>query len=117
MSDVKLATAQFEGRVPVTAKSTVEKRHETFPAGSVRVATDQPLGDLAMLLLEPASPDSFFRWGFFDSTLQPTEYVEEYVMEPMAAKMMADDPALAKEFEQKLIDDAEFRSNPDARLQ
>jgi hypothetical protein len=49
--------------------------------------------------------------------LQRTEYVEEYIMEPMAAKMMAEDPALAKEFEQKLINDAAFRLNPEERLQ
>ena len=117
MSAVKPGTELYEGRVPVTATATPEKRSERFAAGSVRVPTDQPLGDLAMLLLEPASPDSFFQWGFFNSILQQTEYVEEYIMEPMAAKMMAEEPALAKEFEQKLIDDAAFRSNPEERLQ
>jgi hypothetical protein len=117
MSAVKLGTEPYEGHVAVSAIATPEKRSEIFAAGSVRVPTDQPLGDLAMMLLEPASPDSFFQWGFFNSTLQQTEYVEEYIMEPMAAKMMKEDPALAKEFEQKLIDDAAFRSNPEERLQ
>ena len=36
---------------------------------------------------------------------------------PYSTKMMAEDPALAKELEQKLIDDAVFRSNPEERLQ
>ena len=48
---------------------------------AVRVPTDQPLGDLAILLLEPAAPDSFFAWGFFNEILQPTEYVEGYVID------------------------------------
>lgn len=117
VSEVKLATEAYEGRIAVTANVTPEKRRETYAAGSVRVPTDQPLGDLAVLLLEPASPDSFFQWGFFDSVLQPTEYVEAYIMEPMAVRMMAEDPALAKEFEQKLIDDAAFRSSATERLQ
>jgi hypothetical protein len=106
----------FEGHVPLTATTDRERRRETFPAGSVRVPTDQPLGDLAMVLLEPACPDSFFRWGFFLEALQPTEYAEAYVMEPMAKAMLAADPKLRAEFEQRLQDDRDFRDNPQARL-
>ncbi len=111
------AATPFEGRIRVSATPVVEKRRETFPAGSVRVPTDQPLGDLAMLLLEPESPDSFFQWGFFHGVFQRTEYVEGYVMEPMAERMLAEDPALKAEFEKKLADDEEFAGNPRERLQ
>jgi hypothetical protein len=95
----KLASQVFEGRVRVSARFEPERRRETFPPGSVRVPTDQDLGDLAVLLLEPASPDSYFAWGFFHEVLQPTEYVEPYVMEPMAERMLAGDPALRADFE------------------
>jgi murein tripeptide amidase MpaA len=115
-SDPKFATSQFEGHVRVTATETMEKRRERFPAGSVRVRTDQPLGTLATLMLEPASPDSLFQWGFFHSILNPTEYVEGYIIEPMAEKMLAEDPKLAEEFQRKVENDAEFRANPRARL-
>ena len=70
-----------------------------------------------MLLLEPSSPDSFFQWGFFHSILSPTEYVEGYIMEPMAERMLAEDPKLAEEFRKKVETDATFRGNPTARLQ
>ena len=86
-----------------------------FPPGSVRVPTDQPLGDLAILLLEPGSPDSFFQWGFFLSILQPTEYVEPYVMEPLAAEMLAQSPTLTAAFQKKLEDPA-FAGDAKARL-
>jgi hypothetical protein len=109
--------AQFEGHVRVTAPATTERRRERFPAGSVRVPTDQPLGTLAVLLLEPSSPDSLFQWGFFNSILTPTEYVENYIMEPMAERMLAEDPKLAAEFHEKVENDAEFRGNAQARLQ
>lgn len=115
LSDPKVATAQFEGHARVTATATPEKRNETFPAGSVRVSTDQPLGVLATLLLEPSSPDSLFQWGFFNSILSPTEYVEAYIMEPMAEKMLAEDPQLAAEFQKKVESDGTFRGR--ARLQ
>ncbi|MEA2492029.1 MAG: hypothetical protein QOH21_3821 [Acidobacteriota bacterium] len=111
------ATPQFEGRVRVTAPARAERRRERFPAGSVRVPTDQPLGTLAVLLLEPSAPDSFFQWGFFDSILAVTEYIEGYIIEPMAERMLADDPKLAAEFHEKIANDPAFRGDPRARLQ
>jgi hypothetical protein len=105
----KLAVQPFEGRVGVKARFEPEVRTETFAPGSLRVPTDQPLGDLLMLLLEPASPDSYFAWGFFHEVLQPTETVESYVMEPMAERMLAEDPALRAEFSKWL---AEGLRNP-----
>src|SRR6185436_9862729 len=85
--------------------------------GSVRVSTDQPLGTLAALMLEPASPDSLFQWGFFNSILSPTEYVEPYIMEPMAERMLAENPKLAAEFAKKVESDDAFRADARARLQ
>jgi hypothetical protein len=67
--DPKLASEAFEGRVAVTATFTAERRRERFAPGSVRVPTDQPLGELAVVLLDPSSPDSFFQWGFFSEIL------------------------------------------------
>ncbi len=116
LTEPKLETEAFEGHVRVQAKPVVEERTERFPAGSVRVSTDQPLGDLAVVLLEPASPDSFFQWGFFHEVLQETEYIEPYVIEPMAERMLAADPKLAAEFREKLANDATFRGSARARL-
>ncbi|HEX6088421.1 MAG TPA: M14 family metallopeptidase [Thermoanaerobaculia bacterium] len=113
----KFGAAQFEGHVRVTATEKPERRRERFPAGSVRVSTDHHLGSLVTLLLEPSSPDSLFQWGFFNSILAPTEYVESYIMEPMAAAMLAEDPKLAEEFRMKIGSDAAFRGDPRARLQ
>jgi hypothetical protein len=111
-------TAQpFEGRHLVTTKVKPETRTETFPAGSVRVPTDQPLGDLVVALLEPESSDSFLSWGFFPEITQRTEYIEGYVIAPMAEKMLADDPKLKAEFEAKLAADPKFAADPTARLQ
>ena len=106
----------FEGHVQVSAKPVAIQRTEHFPAGSIRVPTSQPLGDLAAVLLEPSSPDSFFQWGFFDQVLQQTEYIEGYILEPMAERMLASDPQLAEEFRQKLESDEAFRASPKDRL-
>jgi hypothetical protein len=108
---------QFEGHVRVTAPIAAEKRRERFPAGTLRISTNQDLGTLAVLLLEPSSPDSLFQWGFFHSILQPTEYFEAYIMEPMAERMLAEDPKLAEDFRKKVESDPAFRANARGRLQ
>jgi hypothetical protein len=117
LTDAELGDQPFEGHVRATAVATPERRRETFPRGSVRVPTDQPLGDLVVLLLEPAAPDSFFQWGFFHEVLSRTEYVEGYVMEPLAERMLEEDPELRQAFLAKLQSDREFRSDPRARLE
>jgi hypothetical protein len=116
-SDVTFEPEPFEGRVRVTAKATRQMRRERFAPGSVRVPTDQPLGTLAMLLLEPASPDSFFQTGFFHWTLQRTEYAEGYIIEPMAERMLATDPALRAKFEKALRDDPKLAASRGERLE
>jgi len=109
-------THPFEGRHTLRTGVKVETRAETFPAGSVRVATDQPLGDLAIALLEPESDDSLFAWGFFLELLQRTEYIEGYAVAPMAERMLAEDPKLKAAFEAKLANDADFAANSSARM-
>lgn len=106
----------FEGHARLSTGTRSEVRTERYPAGSVRITTDQPLGDLVMLLLEPGSSDSFLQWGFFHEILDRTEYAEAYVLEPLAEKMLAADPALAAEYRKKVADDEEFRKDSWARL-
>lgn len=116
LQDPKFEAQPFEGHVRVSARPSIERRKQRFPAGSFRVPTDQPLGDLITVLLEPASPDSFLQWGFFHSIFQRTEYAENYVVEALAEQMLADDPALRQEFEQRLATDEAFRASPEQRL-
>ncbi|HSN49494.1 MAG TPA: hypothetical protein VLR29_12100, partial [Flavobacterium sp.] len=104
----------FEGHIQVTGNPIPENRNQSFAAGSVYITTDQPLGDLAMLLLEPKSADSFLSWGFFNPIFQRTEYIEAYVMEPTMKKMLADSPELQKEFDQKKAADPVFANDPNA---
>jgi hypothetical protein len=113
--DPQLEPTPFEGRVRVTSGVTTERRSMTFAAGSARIPTDQPLGTLVTLLLEPQSADSFFQWGFFHAVLQRTEYSEAYVTDPLAEKWMEKDADLKQRFEQKLLQDAEFVADPQAR--
>jgi len=118
LDDPRLATRANEGHVAVAISGvTPERRNWTFPTGSVRVSTDQPLGDVAILLLEPQSSESFFAWGLFPEVLSRVEYIEGYAIAPLAEAMLAADPALKSEFDAKLAAEPDFAANGDARLQ
>jgi murein tripeptide amidase MpaA len=116
LSEPKLQSAN-EGHVPLQAKFAHEQHIEIMPAGSVRVPSAQPLGLLAAAMLEAESPESLLAWNYFPHILQRTEYMEGYVIAPMAEKMMADDPALKAVFEAKLAADPVFARDPAARLE
>jgi dipeptidyl aminopeptidase/acylaminoacyl peptidase len=49
-----------------TATVAMRRERRDLPTGSVVVRTAQPLGNLAVYLLEPASDDGFATWNFFD---------------------------------------------------
>ena len=46
-----------------------ERRRVTPPPGLLLVRAAQPLGNLALYLLEPESDDGFARWGFLDDRI------------------------------------------------
>jgi hypothetical protein len=116
LTQPKWATASFENRVTLTCKQTPVKETRTYPTGSVLVPMAQEAANVAIHLLEPNGPDSFVYWGFFDSIFEQKEYGEGYIVEKVARKMLAKDPNLQKEFDEKLKDPA-FAKNPRARLQ
>ncbi len=92
------------------------RRTMTFPPGSALVYLDQPAARVVLHLLEPDGPDSLVRWGYLDAILEPKEYAEDRVMEVMARDLMASQPKLKEEFEQKLAADPAFAASARARL-
>lgn len=88
----------------------------TIPAGSYIVPLNQRLSKVAINWLEPAAPDSAMRWGFFDAIFEQKEYGEGYVLEKLAREMLAKDPALKAEFENRIETDPKFEASPYARL-
>jgi hypothetical protein len=96
----KWSPGPVEGRLRVeecAARDGVEEMD--FPAGSVLVPMDHRRARLVAHLLEPASPDSLLRWGFFNAVFEQKEYGESYVTEALARRMLAEDPGLKARFE------------------
>lgn len=112
IDEYTLATQQYEGRVRYNdVKLTSRSIKKTYPAGTYSISTDQPLGSLIVLLLEPQSPDGFLQWGYFNSIFSITEYIEDYVIEPLAAQMLEADQDLKKRFEEKMKSDSAFANS------
>jgi hypothetical protein len=114
VTDVEIANPNWEGRAIPSGTFVLETHRVTYRSGDVRVPTDQPLGTLAVTLLEPEGEASFFAAGFFNTVLQSHEYTENYVMVPYAERMLAEVPGLRDAFEAKRRDDPAFATDSEA---
>lgn len=113
VNDFKMVSQPYEGLMRIQSFDLDKKyRKVTLQPGSVKISTSQALGELAVILLEPESVDSFFQWGYFNTILAQTEYMETYVMEPMAMQMLEKDPELKKRFEEEKAKDEQFAKSP-----
>ncbi|WP_430456050.1 M14 family metallopeptidase [Rheinheimera sp.] len=115
-SSHELASRSFEGRVGVKATFTPNWSEFALPAGTVRVSTDQPLGALAVALLQPEGPDSLFSWGFFHGMFERTEYFETYAMLPWIEQELKTNKTLATDFAAAVKADAKLAKDGQARL-
>ncbi|MFH1844830.1 MAG: M14 family metallopeptidase [bacterium] len=102
----------YEGRHPATFQTERMTEEREFPAGSYLVDMRQRAARVAAHVLEPEAPDSYVYWGFFDAVFTRAEYVESYVIEEMARRMIADDPTLLEELEAAKAADPEFAADP-----
>jgi len=107
----------FEGRVNVTFDQKLVKEKIEIPAGSWWIPMKQRRARLVLSMLEPVAPDALAHWGFLNAVFEGREGAGDYITEPVARRMMADNPEQRKEFEAKLASDPTFAADPRARLQ
>ncbi len=107
----------FEGHY-LHYKTEVTKSIENVSVkkGDFLIKTQQPGVRYILEILEPAAPDSFFNWNFFDAILQQKEGFSPYVWEDMAEKFLNENPEIKKEFEAKKAENLEFAKNWYAQL-
>jgi hypothetical protein len=70
ISRIERAEREFQGHRTVSLEATAARHNRTLPAGSTLISTAQPLGTLAVYLLEPMSEDGLATWNFFDGQLE-----------------------------------------------
>ena len=108
--------ASFESHQPLKISGQWQKQQVNVLSNSLFIPIAQAKANLLMALLEPQAPDSYLSWGFFNNEFERKEYMEDYVAEEVAREMLANNPALQKEFDEKMKDKA-FADSPQQRLE
>lgn len=109
----------YEGRFTLAIDYTVQREKIDFRKGDIIVYTSQPKAKIIAHMLEPKSPTSLVSWGFYNNWARPsTEFwIRLNYMEVKGREMLAKDPALKAEFENKKATDPAFAKDPNAILQ
>jgi hypothetical protein len=106
----------FEGRTRVTLEGAWAAETRTLDQGAIFIPIAQPLAHLIVHLLDPAGPDSFAQWGLFTTAFERKEYMESYVAEELARKMIAADVGLRAQFDAAVAADPELAKSSEKRL-
>jgi hypothetical protein len=121
--NTRFQSASTEGHVMIDFEARLVREKIAIPAGSYWVALKQRRARLVMAMLEPQAPDSLARWGLLNSVFEGGGRggggggIGEYLSEPIARRMMADNPELRRQFEARLAADPPFAADTRARLQ
>jgi hypothetical protein len=89
VDSVLRASRPFQGHTEVQlVGSWTPPTTRVLPAGTYVVRASQPLGILAMYLLEPQSDDGFATWNVLDHAITPgAEYPVVRIVQPLAARL------------------------------
>lgn len=117
IADYKTGERPYEGHY-LHRSVEVEKftRKRIYKKGDFIVYVNQPSNRYIVETLEPAAPDSYFAWNFFDGILQQKEYFSSYVFEDLAVEILEKNPDLKKQLEEKKKADPKFAKNGYAQL-
>ncbi len=90
---VERSALRFEGHNTVDLNVTPRRESRQVAAGTLMVPTAQPLGALAVTLLEPRSEDGLATWNFFDSELQQGhDFPVARLLQPVPISVTAPEP-------------------------
>lgn len=117
IKDYKTRPAAYEGHyLHYNTKISSTTKEIIFRAGDLYIPTNQNGIRYLLETLEAEATDSFFNWNFFDTILQQKEGYSAYVFEDIAAQILAENPTLKEEFDEKMKTDERFEKNPRAQL-
>ena len=109
----------YEGHYLHYKTSVIKRKQKVqFYAGDYVIKTkDQESKRYLAQVLTPGAEDSFFNWGFFDSSLGQKEYFSSYVYDETATIILERNPSLRRAFEAKRQADFDFSQNARAQLE
>jgi hypothetical protein len=109
----KLAARSVQGLVGRQGELARGRERRELAAGTLVISADQPLFELAVQLLDPASAESLWAWGLLGTIEEGKEWIGPPELEDAAARLL-EDAALRAEWERALADPA-FAADPAAR--
>lgn len=114
----KTVDTPYEGHyLHYNTKVIKRKQKVQFYAGDYIIKTDgQDSRRYLAQVLTPGAEDSFFNWGFFDSSLGQKEYFSNYVFDETARRILDRNPSLRRAFDAKRAADFDFSQNARAQL-
>jgi hypothetical protein len=112
LNDFAIGNSNREGRATAGGTPIPEVSTRTYKMNDVKVLTDQPLGTLAVSLLEPTGEGSFFYWGFFNSQFSQAEYGENYIMVPIAEMLLEEYPEVSDAWEAYKLENPGYAEDP-----
>ncbi len=109
----------YEGHYLHYNTSVIKRKQKVqFYAGDYFIKTKgQESRRYLAQVLTPEAEDSFFNWGFFDSSLGQKEYFSSYVYDETARMILERNPSLRRAFEAKRQADFDFSQNARAQLE
>lgn len=116
IDDFEVSRPNFEGRAAALGTPVPEACTRTYMPGDVIIYTDQPLGTLAVALLEPLGEGSFFYWGFFNSHFFNQQNAENYIVVPLAEYLLEENEDVATAWEDYKEANPDYADDPDAVL-
>lgn len=117
IEDYKSATRPFEGHpVHTEVKTSISLKTMSFRKGDYFIPMDQAANRFLVEVLEPAAPDSYFAWNFFDAVLGQKEGYSAYAFEDIAADYLQNHPELKDKLVQKRQSDSTFAKSARAQL-
>jgi hypothetical protein len=118
IGNFRLSGQSNQGRQLVSGGQVITRYGaRQFYKGDAIIYVNQSANNYIVHMLEPMAPASFFRWGFFNSTLEDGESWWIWAFEDHAAEVLETNSELREAFEQKKADEADFASDPAAQLQ
>ena len=107
----------YEGHY-LHSKITARKEQQEIKClkGDYLVMANQWKNRYIVETLEPTAVDGFFAWNFFDEILQQKEWFSDYLFEDMAVTILADNPQLKSDFEERKSRDTVFANDSWAQL-
>ena len=112
IEEYKTRTRPYEGHYP-HYNTRVRSLSDTviLKEGGLWIPTDQPGIRYLLETLEPAAPDSFFNWNYFDPILQRKEGFSPYVFEDLAWELINENKELSQQFIEKKESDENFNAS------